>query len=99
MVLKINRHWQKPKMHSYESMAMYEDRLGATHQIVTGGIGHMGEKVHKLSISYVQTENGIGLIHIMSLCGSAKFMSRNYPYFNTDLANVNCKKCLRYCKA
>jgi len=93
--LKVDRFFKKPEWQRGESAALYWDRIGAKNAIVTGGIGRSGEKVHQLWIHYLDTNNGIGLLNVMSTCGSGKWGSMDIPYFDTDLSAVNCKKCLR----
>lgn len=93
--LMVDRNFRKPKMLPGESFAMFEKRIGAVNKIVTGGIGRSGEKVHKLILSFVETENGIGVLNVYNFCGSGRFDSATIPYFSTDLSSVNCKKCQR----
>jgi len=96
MKLIVDRQFKKPEWKPDESYFTYADRIGCKSAIVIGGIGHTGEKIHKLTIDYLEIENDkIGLLNIFSFCGSGKFNSRNYPYFNTNLETVDCKKCLK----
>jgi len=97
MELIVDPTWKIPKGPPNISVYVHcKDNLGAKLLAVTGGIGHTGQKVHRLIITYVELENGkIGLCDVFNSCGSAKFQSITTPYFDTDLSSVNCKKCLR----
>lgn len=93
MKLKVDKNFKKPKWLPSESSFTYEERIKAKVAYVTGGIGYSGQKIHKLRLAYLETDNGVGIINVMSFCGSAKFQSKEIPYFDTDLSKVTCKKC------
>ena len=95
MKIKINKNFKAPKWESNESGYLYEKRINAKEMYVTGGIGFSGQKVHRMRLVYLDTEDGLGIVNISCWCGAAKFNSKNIPYFDDDLSEVNCKKCLK----
>lgn len=97
---KIDRTYKRPtwKEVGAHSFADYLTKIGAKHKTVTGGVGHSGEKVHALLVYYIKTPKGIAVLDAQSLCGSGTQYSSQYPFLDTNLSKVNCKKCLKYIK-
>ena len=95
---KIDRTYKRPTWEEVDahSFGEYLEKVGAKHKIVTGGVGYSGEKVHAHIIYYIKTPKGIAVLDAQSLCGSGTQWSLQYPFLDTNLSKVNCKKCLKY---
>jgi hypothetical protein len=89
--LKINLDYRPPASPPTESVFDRNRRLGAKLIRTTGRIGN-GTKVHHLTLEVVETDNGLGLLSVWSLCGGAKWNSLLIPHFDDEL-ECTCKRC------
>lgn len=96
MKIKVNHNFKLSDIVKSSPEKSLFDRLkevGSKIMTVPGMIGQ-GTKVHAFIIEYIDTDNGIGICSVYSLCGSAKWNSYIKPIFDDEFV-VNCKKCLR----
>lgn len=89
--MKINRTYRRPEQGPGESFFDMCKRINTKIIKVTGMVG-AGTKVHNLTVQYVDTDKGMGLVSVWSLCGSAKWNSRVNPVFNAEL-ECTCTRC------
>ena len=89
--LLINRAYKRPAMQANESFFDMCKRIGTRYIKTMGTIGN-GTKVHRLTLQVVDTDNGLGLVSVWSLCGSAKWNSYLTPHFD-DTLECTCKRC------
>ena len=96
--IKVNRAFKVPKQED-KSISWWEYRnkvLNCKHLRTPGTVGYSGDKVHVLSVDYLDTEDGIGILSANSYCGARKMGSSVNPTFYDDpkFETVTCKKCL-----
>lgn len=95
--IKVNRAFKRPKQEDKSiSWWVYKREILECKTLKTPGtIGHSGDKVHALTIDYLETEDGLGILDVSSWCGSQKWGSSLNPAFYDDpgFETVTCKKC------
>jgi hypothetical protein len=84
-----------PKQLPGESFYNCSRRIGAYMVRTLGTIGHHGTKVHRFTMDVVDTDDGLGIVSLHSMCGSAKWNSHLAPNFNDSL-ECTCKRCGEY---
>lgn len=90
-MIKINTNYKRPRQLPDESFFDLCKRIGTRYIKTMGKIGQ-GTKVHRLTVQVVDTEDGLGLVSVWSLCGSAQWNSNVVPIFDDQL-ECNCKRC------
>lgn len=96
--IKVNRAYRRPKQEdkSVSWWVFMRDVLKCKTLKTPGTIGYSGDKIHALTIDYLETEDGLGILDVSSWCGSQKWGSSLNPTFfdDPDFETVTCKKCL-----